>query len=301
MSHKKTISRHIDMLATSFGADISALLDDEDVIEIMVNPDGKLWVENLSKGKYFTGIVLDSDQVANIIKLVASYRQMIADLDHPEVAVELPVSGSRFQGWLPPVVAAPTFTIRKRAIRIFTLDDYVAKQSLEATEAEILRQAIRDHKNILIAGGTGSGKTTFANALLNELRDTEERIIILEDMPELQLAAKDQVKLMTSSAKSMRDLVKGVMRMRPDRIIIGEVRDGAALELLKSWNTGHPGGLCTIHANSPEATLLRLEDLIREVSTNVPERLIQEAIDIVIFMQRDGVGKYKVARIKVFK
>lgn len=297
MSEKKTIQRHLDMLLTAFGDEIAKYMLDPKVIEIMLNPDGKLWVEAIGKGKFFTNTIFDAHQVANIIKLVAAYRHNVADVENPEVSCELPESGARFQGWLPPIVDAPTFTIRKRATEIFSLDDYVAKNSLLPEEAAKLRQAIKERKNILIAGGTASGKTTFANALLNELKDCKDRIIILEDLPELQIAVADYVKLRTSTNKNMRDLVKGVLRMRPDRIIIGEVRDGAALELLKAWNTGHPGGICTIHANSPEATISRLEDLIQEAVSIVPKRLIEQVIDIIVFMQRDEAGNYKVAKI----
>jgi type IV secretion system protein VirB11 len=301
MSEKKSMERHLDMLITAFGKDITKLMTNDDIIEIMLNPDRKLWAESLTKGKFFTGISLDAYQAANIVKLVAAYRHEVADENNPEVSCELPESGARFQGWLPPIVSAPNFTIRKKAIQIFSLDDYVKSGGLTREQADMLRKAVKTHKNILISGGTGSGKTTFANALLRELTDSLDRIIILEDLPELQISVDDYVKLRTCAAKSMRDLVKGVMRMRPDRIIIGEVRDGSALELLKAWNTGHPGGICTIHANSPQATISRLEDLVQEAVSVVPTRLIQEAIDIIVFMQRDEQGIYKVASITQFE
>lgn len=297
MLDNKIVKRHFDMLTTSFGKDIVALLQDDDVIEIMLNPDGKLWAESFKQGKYFTGIIFDANQATNIIKLAAAYHQEIANYESPEISCELPETGSRFQGWLPPVAAAPTFTIRKRATHIFTLENYVKSGALTAEQADKLRIKIKERKNILIAGGTSSGKTTFANALLNELKECKDRIIVLEDLPELQINAEDCVKLTTTSTVSMRMLVKGILRMRPDRIIIGEVRDGAALELLKAWNTGHPGGICTIHANSPESTISRLEDLVHEVVSVVPTNLIQEAIDIVVFMKRDHNGKHKVDSI----
>lgn len=301
MPGSKTAKRHLDMLTTSFGQDIVALLEDQDVIEIMLNPDGKLWAESYKKGKYFTGVVFSDKQAANIIKLSAAYHQEIVDYEHPEVSCELPETSARFQGWLPPVAIAPTFTIRKRATRIFTMDNYIEFGSLTTEQAQQLRNQIENRKNILIAGGTGSGKTTFANAILNELKECKDRIIVLEDLPELQIAAPDCVKLTTTTTVSMRALVKGILRMRPDRIIIGEVRDGAALELLKAWNTGHPGGICTIHANSPEATISRLEDLVHEVVNVIPTRLIQEAIDVIVFMQRDHNGKYKISSITELK
>lgn len=292
MKHTISAQRHFDMLQTALGKTIADLMADNDIIEIMVNPDGKLWVDSLTKGKYSTTVMLEPAQIANVIKLVAASRNLIADAVHPEVSCELPQSGARFQGWLPPVVNQPTFTIRKKAIAIFTLDDYVKAKSLTQAQADILRNAIKTRKNILIAGGTASGKTTFANALLNELKDTKERVIVLEDLPELQISVEDSVCLRSTSEKPMRELVKGVLRMRPDRIIIGEVRDAAALELLKAWNTGHPGGLCTIHANSPAATFARLEDLVQEAVSVVPMRLILHAIDLVVFMRKAEGGRY---------
>jgi len=301
MGEHKSHQRHMDMLTTAFGVDIATLMEDPEIIEIMLNPDGRLWTESLKTGKVDTGIVLDVKQAANIIKLVAAYRHAVADEKNPEIACELPETGARFQGWLPPVSSAPTFTIRKKAVNIFTLDDYVKANSLSAQQADFLKQAIKTRKNIMIAGGTASGKTTFANALLYELKDTKDRVIVLEDLPELQVAVADCVTLRTSATKSMRDLVKGVLRMRPDRIIIGEVRDAAALELLKAWNTGHPGGLCTIHANSSESTLSRLEDLVHEAVSVVPVRLIQQAVDLIVFMRRDEQGNYLISSIEVLK
>lgn len=299
--HTLTADRHLKMLKTAFGPVIADLLENKNIIEIMLNPDGKLWAESLITGKFFTDVTLNQQQAQNIINLVASHHQTIANSEHPEISCDLPESYARFQGWLPPVTVAPCFTIRKRAISIFPLEYYLETKSITPHYANLLKQAIKDKKNILIAGGTASGKTTFANALLHELKDSNERIIILEDLPELQISVVDYVKLMTTATKTMRDLVKGTLRMRPDRIIIGEVRDGAALELLKSWNTGHPGGICTIHANSPEATLQRLEDLIQEAVAIIPQRLIHETIDLIVFMQRDAQGKYQVATVHAYE
>jgi type IV secretion system protein TrbB len=289
--------RHLLMLKSAFGKTITKLLENDAVIEIMVNPDGKLWFETLDEGKQFTGIILPAHQVDNIIKLIAATQNTITNSDHPELACELPESGARFQAWLPPVSNAPTFTIRIPATKVFPLTSYLKKGSITEEQLHQLTHAIHTRKNILIAGGTGSGKTTFANALLNELKDTSERIVVLEDLPELRIEAPDCVKLRTTDTKTMRDLVKGSLRMNPDRIIIGEVRDGSALELLKAWNTGHPGGICTIHANSADSTLTRLEDLILEVVQTVPSHLIQQAIDVIIFMKRNKQGQHGVAEL----
>lgn len=290
--------RHLTMLSSAFGSAINQLFGDDSVIEIMVNPDGRLWAESFAKGKKNTGEVLPSEQVMNIIKLVASSRQLVVDEKHPELACELPATGARFHAWIPPVCQRATFTIRKPATKVFPLDYYLETDCISREQAETLKKSLVDHQNILVAGGTGSGKTTFTNALLNELKESEERIVVLEDLPELQIEAPDCVKLRTSEQKSMRDLVRGTLRMRPDRIIIGEVRDGAALELLKAWNTGHPGGICTIHANSADSTLDRLEDLMSEAVAVVSKRLIHQAVDVIVFMARNQQGRHHVAELK---
>lgn len=299
MNNEKTENRYQDMLTTALGEDIVKFMNDNNVIGIMVNPDGKLWLDFLMQGKMFSGITLPSEQTENIIKLVAAVKEIVVNEDHPEVACDLFKNGARFQGWLPPVVVSPSFTIHKRAIKIFSIEDYLKTGSIELNQANFLKKAVRERKNIIIAGGAASGKTTFANALLYELKESKDRIIVLEDIPELQIAAADYVKLNTTDKKNMHDLIKGVLRMRPDRIVIGEISDGAALELLKAWNTGHPGGLCTLHANSPEATISRLEDLIREVVAIVPINLIAEAINIIVFMYRESSSKYIVGSINI--
>jgi len=286
------------MLTTAFGEAVMSLFDDDQVIEIMLNPGGQLFIESLTHGKYLSSIQIPIDQGENIIKLVAVLNNQTIDEDTPMVSSKLPFHGARFQGWLPPVVSSPCFSIRKRAKRIFTLQDYQAQKALTAAQATLLSQLVKDKKNIVISGGTGSGKTTFANALLHELTGSQDRIIVIEDLPELQLDAEDVVTMVTTTMVSMPDLVKGSLRMRPDRIIIGEVRDGAALALLKSWNTGHPGGICTIHANTPESTPFRFEDLIQEVVSSVSKRLIAEAIDVIIYIERTKAGQHQINSIQ---
>lgn len=298
-SHDKTIQRHRRLLDSALGESLLNLLNDPDVIEIMLNPDGSLWSEKLGQGKTRHQDHLSPLQVANVIKIFANQHQQVVTADHPELACELPEFSARLQAWLPPVASSPTFTIRKLAAKIFTLENYVTEKRLQKDTAEFLRQAVLQRKNILVAGGTGSGKTTFANALLHELMDTKERVIVLEDLPELQISAADHVALRTTENKAMRDLVKGALRMRPDRIIIGEVRDGGAvLEMLKAWNTGHPGGICTVHANSVDGSLLRLHDLLLEVVAQIPPHLITSAIDIIVFMARNQEGQPYVAEVK---
>ncbi|ASK79836.1 P-type conjugative transfer ATPase TrbB [Paraphotobacterium marinum] len=279
-------SRFHQMLQTAFGPDMMRYFDDPDVIEIMLNPDGKIFIETLHNGKVLTPIQISSIQSESIIKLVASFKNQISDKNSPIVSSEIPFNGARFQGWLPPIVENPCFSIRKRALKIFSLQDYLNQGILKPDHYHALKKSVLNRKNILVVGGTGSGKTTFSNALLAELQNTQDRILVLEDLPELQVNASDVVNLITSDNVTMRDLVKGSLRMRPDRIIIGEVRDGCALDLLKSWNTGHPGGICTLHANSAQSAPSRLEDLIQEVVANAPINLIVEAIDLIVFIER---------------
>jgi len=293
----KAHERHLNMLETALGPDLMALLNDDKVTDILLNPDGIVVAERLLERKSITPIRIDPMAAENIIKLVASLKDEVANSISPIVASELPFHGSRFQGVLPPVVDNPTFAIRKRASIVFSLDDYVASGALSLTLKKQLEAAVINRKNIMVAGGTGSGKTTFMNALLNALKDTHDRVVAIEDLPELQINVSDLVTLNTTPTVSMGMLVKMTLRMRPDRIMIGEVRDGAALDLLKAWNTGHPGGICTIHANSAEATLYRLEDLLQEVVVNVPRSLISQAVDLVVFLQRDKAGKHQIKTV----
>jgi type IV secretion system protein VirB11 len=285
------------MLRTAMGKHIAAALADPAVIEVMVNPDGGLRLDRLGEGRSDTGIRLGKADVERIIRLVASHMRVEVHAGNPIVSAELPprdegVAGERFEGILPPVALGPCFTIRKPAARIYTLDDYVADRIMLPAQAQILRQAIADRRNLLIAGGTSSGKTTLANALLAEMAGLNERVILLEDTRELQCAAPDCVALRTKpGVVSLADLVRSTLRFRPDRIIVGEVRGGEALDLLKAWNTGHPGGIATVHANSAHAAVYRLEQLIQEVVVTVPRRLVAEAIDIIVFIQGRGTAR----------
>jgi type IV secretion system protein VirB11 len=214
--------------------------------------------------------------------------------DDPRLSGVLP-SGERFQGFLPPVSTDPAFSIRKRPAVIWTLDDYVAQGVMPADQATALREAVGARQNILISGGTSSGKTTLANALLAEPAFAGDRVFLLEDTPELQCSAWDLVSVLTRRHPKpigVVDLVRDALRMRPDRIVVGEMRDGAAaLETLKAWNTGHPGGLSTIHANSAQEALSRLEDLLLEIVVQVPRRAIAQAIDLIVHIRRTREGR----------
>ena len=291
-SHPETLDRRRAMLRTAMGPAIGAALADGLVIEVMVNPDGALWLDRLGQGRTDTGVRLQPAEAERIIRLVASHVRAEIHAGSPTLSAELPESGERFEGVLPPVSTAPCFAIRKPAARIYTLADYVADRIMGPLQADLLRRAVLERSNILVCGGTSSGKTTLTNALLAEVARCEERVIILEDTRELQCAAADCVALRTrAGVVSMADLVRSTLRLRPDRIIVGEVRGGEALDMLKAWNTGHPGGIATVHANSARSALYRLEQLVQESVATVPRRLIAEAIDLVVFIAGRGSGR----------
>ena len=279
------------MLQSALGEDIQSFLNDDDVIEVMLNPDGKLWIDRLSQSRQFTGKTIQKEDAERIIRIVASHIDAICNASHPLISAELPHSGARFQGMIPPIVENPAFTIRKKAVRIFTLADYVIQNVMPEKVITLIRQAVQGRKNILIVGGTGSGKTTLANAILMEMAQYDHRLVIIEDTLELQCSAKDYVSLRTTDQITMENLLKATMRLRPDRIIVGEVRGGEALTLLKAWNTGHPGGLATVHANSALQGLTRIEQLIQEVIIGVPRQLIADAIHMIIYIQREGIER----------
>tara|TARA_R110000850_G_scaffold230350_4_gene355093 strand:- start:3882 stop:4877 length:996 start_codon:yes stop_codon:yes gene_type:complete len=286
---QETDSRRTAMLRTAFCPVIRNALDAADTIEIMANPDGSVWIEKAGIGLVVSEHTLDASDRERVIRLVASGVGEAANRASPIVSAELPGSGERFEGLLPPVSTAPCFSIRKPATTPFELGDYVDQGALSPALCAALRESVANRANILIAGGTSSGKTTFTNALLAEPAFQEDRIVILEDTRELCCAAPNRVQLRTHrGSASLQQLVRSTLRLRPDRIIVGEVRGAEALDLLKAWNTGHPGGITTLHANSAFGALRRLEQLTLEASSRAPFDLIAEAIDVVVFMSRAG-------------
>jgi len=279
------------MLTTAVGSEVAALLNDDRVVELMLNPDGCLWVDKLGEGRSFTGLKIPPANSERVIYLVASSTGAVCNAEHPILSAEFPGSGNRFQGLLPPVVSAPVFTIRKKALMVFTLDHYVEQRIMTPAQREAIVKAVRERKNILIVGGTGSGKTTLANAILNEIAQVGDRIVIIEDTLELQCTAPDTVFLRSREHVSMNELLKATMRLRPDRIVVGEVRGAEALTLLKAWNTGHPGGCATVHANSARGGLTRLEQLIQEAIATPQKELIAEAVNVIVFIERYQHGR----------
>ena len=286
------LARSVRMLRTALGPAIAALMGQPDIVEVMLNPDGRLWVDRLGAGLADTGLRMLPADGERIIRLVAHHVGVEAHAHNPRISAELPETGERFEGLLPPVVTGPTFAIRKPAIAVFSLDDYVATGIMRADQAGLLRTAIAERWNILVAGGTSTGKTTLANALLKEVAATGDRVVVIEDTRELQVEAPNLVSLRTKDGVcSLADLVRSSLRLRPDRIPVGEVRGAEALDLLKAWGTGHPGGIGTIHAGSALGALRRLEQLIQEAVVNVPRPLIAETIDLIAVLQ--GRGRHR--------
>ena len=291
------VERRKAMLHSAMGPAIAAALDDPRVIEIMVNPDGALRLDLLGEGRVDTDIILGPSEVERIIRLVASHVRAEVHAGAPILSAELPSqtegrAGERFEGILPPVAVGPCFAIRKPAYRPYSIGDYVSDGIISDTAAALLRRAVHERWNILVAGGTSSGKTTLANALLGEIGATEERLILIEDTRELQSPSVDTVALRTRAGIiTMTDLVRSTLRLRPDRIIVGEVRGPEALDMLKAWNTGHPGGIATVHANGSSAALGRLESLVQEAVASVPRALIADAIDLIVFLSGRGASR----------
>ncbi len=287
--------RRLDALRHALGPTILAALADADVVEILANADGRVVLDRGGVGRRDSGERLSDDARTRAIRLVADYMGESVTVDDPRLSGVLPETGERFHGLLPPVCARPAFSIRKRPSTIFRLTDYLRDGAISASHAEALRAAIRERKNILISGGTGSGKTTLANALLAEPEFASDRVFLIEDTPELQCSAWDLVSVVTRRRPTpigIVDLVRDALRMRPDRIVVGEMRDGAAaLETLKSWNTGHPGGLSTLHANTARDAFRRVEALIAEVCVRMPEGLIGQSIDHVVHIRRTPQGR----------
>ncbi len=297
MPHRNPIvaDRKVAALRQAMGPVIAQALADRLVVEVMVNPDGCIWIDRIGEGRSFTGQRLAPSDADRILRLLADHAGEVVTRDRPRISATLPETGERFQGVFMPIVASPAFAIRKRPEVVFTLDDYVEEEIMTASQAALLRRGAETRQNLLIAGGTGSGKTTLANAILAEPAFAGDRVVLIEDTAELQCAAPDRLEMLTKRTEpqvTMTDLVRDTLRLRPDRIIIGEVRDGSALDLLKAWNTGHPGGLATIHANSAAEALTRLEDLIGEVTQRVPYRAITQAINLVVHIERTATGRF---------
>jgi len=297
MTHHKTAQqqsndRQFEALRRALGGQILEALEDPAVVEIMLNPDSSLWIDKLGTGMQRIGTI-DAVRAMSIVATVAAMLETTVNEAKPILECELPLDGSRFEALVPPLVERPSFALRKKALLVFTLDDYVTKGIMTDSQKEAIEHAVSERHNILVAGGTGTGKTTLANAILDAVSmvDHDHRIVIIEDTRELQCNAENTVFLRTSDGTDMTRLLRATMRLRPDRIVVGEVRDGSALALLKAWNTGHPGGVGTVHSNSASAALIRIGQLIQEAGVPPNPELIAEAVNVVVSIKRSGTGR----------
>lgn len=286
--------RNMETLQRNAGQLFLEALRDPLTIEVMLNPDGRLWVERLGEEKKIIGS-MEGGKAEALMRVVASSLKKTITYERPILNGEFPLDGSRFAGTLSPVVSGPTFAIRRKASRVFSMDDYVASGTMTQIQKDVLCEAVADHKNILVIGGTSSGKTTLTNALIGEMvrLDPNERIFIFEDTGEIQCLGVGAVFFHTTEEVGMTQLLELALRMRPDRICVGEIRNHAALDLMDAWNTGHDGGIATIHATSAERGLTRLQGLITR-SPHKPsdiEDVIGESVQRIVFIAKTPEGR----------
>lgn len=301
MSTRETQDRRLeDLLKRQLGVLLQPMADPA-VTDILINEDGSVWYETAGiglschEGLHFSELVREA-----LIGTAAAMLGIVADRDHPIVEGELALERMRFEGLIPPVVPAPCIALRKPSKIQFHLEHYLRDQIITGKQAEFLRGAIDRRLNLVIGGSTGSGKTTLAGALINETvarSDPNERYVTLEDTFELAITARNIVRLRASESADMTRLLRAAMRLRPDRIIVGEVRGGEALALLKAWNTGHPGGVATVHANSAEAVLQRLGSLVQEAGVPPQPELIADSIDVLAFIEKTPRGVRRLSEL----
>jgi pilus assembly protein CpaF len=286
---------------------IEPLLADESITEIMVNGPNKIYIERKGKLEKVNLTFESDDHLMRIIDRIVSPLGRRIDESSPYVDARLP-DGSRVNAIIPPLALnGPTLTIRKFSKTPLTVDDLIRFGSITSEAVEFLRACVIARLNIIVSGGTGSGKTTFLNILSGFIPD-DERIITVENAAELQLRQEHVVTLESRPPNiegkgevSIRDLVINCLRMRPDRIVVGECRGGEALDMLQAMNTGHDGSLTTAHANSPRDTLSRLETMVLMAGMDLPVRAIREqvasAVDLIIQQSRMQDGSRKVINI----
>ena len=267
------------------------LLSERNVVELMLNPDGRVWADRLGEPMQAVGTMAAST-AESFIATVASTLRSAVTRENPILECELPqeppFDGSRFEALIPPVVPAPVFSIRRKASAVFTLGDYERQEIMTRQQRLAIEQAVTGRQNILVVGGTTTGKTTLTNAIIDRMvcSTPDHRLVIIEDTAEIQCTAPNAVIMRATDTVDMQRLLKATLRLRPDRIIVGEVRGGEALAMLKAWNTGHPGGVCTVHANHARAGLTRIEQMVAEVSQTPMRALIGEAVNLIVSIVR---------------
>ncbi|AIL64739.1 Conjugative transfer protein TrbB [Rickettsiales bacterium Ac37b] len=304
---EELIARLQDKLKRELGPEIMDALYSNDIIEIMLNPDGKVWYDYLEQGMIDSGIVISKHQAENLLGTIAAMKGTVINYNSPILETTLPFDGSRFTGIISPISVSPSFTIRKRPKIVFTLTNYIENGIITSSQAQSIKEAIKQKENILVVGGTGSGKTTLVNTLLYEMSiiTPQDRIIIIEDTVELKCSSLNSLELRTIEDIDITKVLRTTLRLRPCRIIIGEIRGSEANSLIKAWNTGHPGGISTIHANSAYSGLIRLEQLIKEAGIKPIPEIIAETIKMVIFIERINMFPWRkvreIVKVKAYK
>ena len=288
-------------LEADLGPEFLTAFRDPETVELMLNPDGTLWQEKLGGTAMVPIGTIPPVRAESVIRTVAGYHRKVVTAEAPLLECKFPLDGSRFAGQIPPIVPGASFSLRKKALRIFALEQYVAAGILTGEHCEYLKRSIGEYRSILVSGGTGSGKTTLVNALIGEMveQKPDERFVIMEDTAELQCKARNSVSMVAEPPMTLTMLLRHTLRMRPDRILVGEVRGAEALDLLDAWNTGHPGGSATLHANSPREALTRLVSMVsrnREAPKNI-EPLIAAAADVIVQIERTNEGSRRIAAI----
>lgn len=292
------LERLNEAIRRGLGPTIVSALDDPQVEEVILNPDGSIWIVKAGVGMFYSGERLSATRARNVMNIIASMLDTTVDAEKPILEGNLPLNGARFAGVIPPITIGPAFNIRKKAIFVYTLENYVTDGILSVPHYSVLLEAVRGRKNILVIGGTASGKTTLLNAVIAAVakHTPEHRLVVIEDTAEIQCTAENKLMAQTSRNVSMLDILKATLRWRPDRIIVGEVRGPEANALLKAWNTGHPGGAGTIHANSCREGLLRVEQLIQESIAVINPHVIAAAIDLVVFITKEEDGGKRIVQ-----
>jgi type IV secretion system protein VirB11 len=286
--------RILESLTRNLGAAFIEALSDPLTIEVMLNPNGVLFQERLGEAMKVIGSITPV-YAMSALNTMATMLDTNITVNSPILEGELPIDGSRLAAWIPPIVSAPSFAIRKKASKVFSLDNYVSSTALPADFATRIKEAVSQKLNILIVGGTGTGKTTFTNAVIKEISTQfpDERIVIIQDTPEIQCEVENKVFFNTSRNVSMTHLLKTTLRARPDRILVGEVRGPEALDLLDAWSTGHPGGVATLHADSAEKALRRLNSLVTRnpAHPNDINALIAETVQMIVHIVKTPEGR----------
>jgi P-type conjugative transfer ATPase TrbB len=287
---KASAVRVLRMLETAMGPTIAGLLKDPAVIEVRCNADGKIYADWFDKPSDWSGHTLAPELAAQVICIVAdAVDQIVGPAANSYILdAEFPGHGFRFHGDLPPVVPGPCFNIRKRPPRIISLEEYVSCGIMSEEQRQTIIRAVHERKNILVVGGTKTGKTTLTNAIIDELRDLHQRVATIENVLELQVRTKEWHSYrVIAGVHDAAQLVEGCLRVAPDRIIVGEVRGLEINSMLEAWGTGHPGGVCTIHSDTatPVQALRRVDTLLRKANQVPIPELIADTINMIVPIQ----------------